>query len=322
MLQESYGLAGEIMKNRAASFYTAFRHLPEERFRGVAAVYAFCRYADDTVDSESGDRELKLESLSRLEERLRRIYDPLTPEKDKPVNPAEELSWWPAFEDTVRRFDIPLGSFLQQIDGQRMDAAFEDIKTTSALVDYSRLVAGSVGTMMMPLLAASRCDTKNPGFIAACENLGIGMQITNILRDVGEDLRTRNRLYLPAELLEAYGVKRSALEALSGMAEGTPVDALLPEGFISLWEELARLADSFYRDYEGWIAWFHPGCRVPLVAAALIYRAIADAVRAEGYNCLTKRCYTNAETRALLIKEAGRRVRERSKPARTGRDST
>ena len=310
-LIKSYGLAEKIMKDRAASFYQAFRHLPKERFQGVAALYAFCRYADDTVDRDDQGQQKgqTLESLNRLEQKLWLVYGANQAENG---SDGQELLWWPAFEDIVSRFEIPIDSFLRQIDGQRMDAAFEGLRTIEELVAYGRLVAGSVGTMMLPLLAADESDRTEPEFIKACENLGVGMQITNILRDVGEDLRTRRRLYIPEELLIKHGVPRYELEQLALNSDGALPEAPIPDGFIQLWEELAQLADTYYQAYEKWIFWFHPTCQISLVAAALIYRAIGDAVRAESYNCFTKRCYTDAKTRSALIIEAGKRVCNRS----------
>jgi phytoene synthase len=314
-LRTSYDAAEAIMKERARSFYQAFHRLPEERFRGVAALYAFCRYADDAVDliGESKKKSTAIQLLRVLEKRLRRLYaSEAGLVDDDPCLCPENQLWRYAFEDTVRRFRIPIASFLRQIEGQRMDAQFHDIRTGEELITYCRLVAGSVGTMMLPLLAQDEADTENPEFVAACENLGIGMQITNILRDVGEDLRTRNRLYLPAELLAAHGLKRSELEALALRETDAPVETEIPKSFIALWEQLAQLADGYYLDYEKWLFRFHPGCRIPLIAAALSYRAIADAVRKEGYNCFTKRCYTSAETRAFLYAEAEKRVRDQT----------
>lgn len=301
-LEQAYKLAEEIMKERATSFYQAFKHLPAERFRSVSALYAFCRHADDTVDIKPQQRgkQATLALLDSLERQLRLLYSSDYAE-DKLFSGS--FPWWPAFADTVTRFDVPIDSFLQQLEGQRQDIDFADIETTDQLVEYCRLVAGSVGTMMLPILAADDADTNNPGLVIACESLGIAMQITNILRDVGEDLRTRNRLYLPRDLLEQHGVKRHTLEKLAHY-KGDSVKELIPKGFVTLWEKLANMADEYYKSYERWLGCFHPSTRLPLVAAALSYRAIADEVRKEQYNCFTKRCYTSSETRAQIANQA------------------
>lgn len=303
-LTTSYHAAEEILKDRATSFYQAFHQLPTERFQGVAAVYAFCRYADDTVDQASlRQKGSELEQLDRLEAKLRAMY---TEQHNWEL--SDDQPWWPAFADTVRRFAIPIDSFLHQIEGQRRDADFSDVQTMGELLEYCRLVAGSVGTMLLPLLVADDADLDNSEFVHACQSLGVGMQITNILRDVGEDLKTRNRIYLPADLLKEYRITRVELLELAACTDESRLQAAIPQSFILLWERLAMLADEYYFEYENWISWFHPSCQIPLTSAALVYRAIADAVRGQSYNCFSKRCYTDAATRAVLIASATKRV--------------
>lgn len=303
-LTTSYHAAEEIMKDRARSFYQAFHQLPTERFQGVAAVYAFCRYADDTVDQASlRQKDSAMEQLDRLEAKLRAMY---TQRHNWEL--SDDQPWWPAFADTVRRFAIPIDSFLHQIEGQRKDADFSDVQTMEELLEYCRLVAGSVGTMLLPLLVADDADLDNSEFVHACQSLGVGMQITNILRDVGEDLKTRNRIYLPADLLKEYRITRVELLELVACTDKSRLQAAIPQNFILLWERLAKLADQYYFQYENWISWFHPSCQIPLTSAALVYQAIADAVRLQSYNCFSKRCYTDAATRAFLIASATKRV--------------
>lgn len=299
-LKKSYRTAIEIMKRRAVSFYQTFRCLPEERFQSVAALYAFCRYADDLVDSAAKNHsDESLDGLNRLERTIRGLYS----EKDQFEIPAEE-DWWIAFADSIQKFMIPIDGFLKQIDGQRKDAEFADIQTLRELFEYCRLVAGSVGKILLPLLVTCEADLADQKFIASCENLGVAMQLTNILRDVGEDLRTRNRVYLPAAMMTEYGVDREKLYELCYIRDDELVRRSIPQAFIALWEKLAGLADRFYFQFEERISWFDPACRAPLIASALVYRGIADAVRNEAYNCFTKRCYTNPATRLSLIAAA------------------
>ena len=306
-IEAAYAAAVATMQSRAVSFHQAFSQLPAARFRGVAALYAFCRHADDLVDQAGGgaavDRALL--SLDELEADVHGLDVSGAAGRAAPNGGGREtLPWWPAFAATVRRHQIPLDSFLRQIEGQRMDAGLRDIDTVAHLLDYCRLVAGSVGVMMLPLLADDTTDVRDPGLIKACEDLGVGMQITNILRDVGEDLRLRNRVYLPADLRARHGVLRSSLEHLAARESDGGAEHQIPPGFIALWEELATLAEPYYQAYEGWIGAFHPGCRVPLAAAALSYRAIADAVREAAHDCFTRRGYTSAETRAQCLAQA------------------
>lgn len=317
-LEASFDIAKKTMKARAISFYHAFSKLPTERFRAVTAVYAFCRHADDAVDriKQVHDRERATEELNLLERRVRKLYgyqsnQPHSTSDALLAEPAAVLGeplWWPAFRHTVSSFGIPLDSALKQLKGQRMDLDFTDIQTLDELTDYARLVAGSVGTMLLPLLTEEAGNSRDLTFAVFCEDLGIAMQLTNILRDVGEDLRTRGRLYLPADLLAKYGVDRGLLQDLSTLADNRGISSAksIPQNFIDLWESLAGIAEGYYQGYQGWIKRFHPDCRFPLVASVLNYRGIADAVRAADYNCLTRRCYTSSAARARFLLEARR----------------
>lgn len=304
-LAASYQAADRIMKERAVSFYHAFSHIPAERFQGVTAVYAFCRYADDLVDctAAKGGTAAVSDRLDELEQLITRICSDAVPSGSGTDRyPAVYEPWWPAFEDTVTRCRIPAVGFLMQIDGQRLDMAPEDIQDTDELIRYCRLVAGSVGRMMLPFLARSEVCTDEP-LIEACEQLGIAMQITNILRDVGEDLREKNKVYIPASLLTEYGVGRETLAVLAHRMKDEPAQPV-PEPFIRLWEALAATADRYYLPYQKMRDCFHPQCFVPLFAAAKMYQAIAGAVRAAAYNCFTQRCYTDTETRKSILLEA------------------
>ncbi|UTC61748.1 phytoene/squalene synthase family protein [Treponema sp. OMZ 787] len=305
-LKNSYRQAEKIMKERAVNFYRAFSNLPPERFKGVAAVYAFCRYADDLVDKShtKRDEQTILKSLLDLENALKFLYS----EKDTSGSFSSDNSvfhqiWWPAFEETVKKFNIPQTSFLMQIEGQRMDLSPDDIKTFDEFIEYCRLVASSVGLMMLPFLVKPDKEM-DESFVKSCEDLGIAMQITNILRDVGEDLREKNKLYLPASLMEEYGITRTELESLSKHSTEEKIEDLIPQNFISLWEKLASIADDYYASFEKKLSYFHTDCVASVFAAARMYRGIADAVREASYNCFTKRCYTPERIRRAVIAEA------------------
>jgi phytoene synthase len=294
-LNESYQVSIQIMQERATSFYEAFKHLPQERFHGVAAIYAFCRYSDDCVDYLD-DENHALHKLDELEHNLKEFY------LNKNLQ-SDYYPWWKAFVDTIQKFNIPIDAFLDQIEGQRRDLHFKDIATMDDLIEYSRLVAGSVGVMMLPVIAADGIDLNNHDFKKACESLGVGMQITNILRDVGEDMRLRNRLYLPLERLSQYGIDRKTIEYLSNSN-----DVEVPLSFKDCWESLSLEAKKYYSDFESWISSFHPMCQVSLVAAAYLYQGIEDVVRKENYNCFNKRCYTSLDDRKRLIEKAKQMV--------------
>lgn len=310
-LAASYEAALQVMQERAVSFYAAFSMLPEDRFRAVAAVYAFCRAADDIADqSQPGDRDSALQQIARLEALLWGLYKGKGSAAGKAGNQDLHYPWLPAFEDALRRFSLPIAPFLNQLAGQRMDIHFAGIPNTEGLIRYGRLVAGSVGLMLLPMLARDRETARRPDLMAACEDLGIGMQITNILRDVGEDLRLRGRIYLPRDLMREHQLTREELLALAYHAGQDPPP--VPQGFVRLFEGLSSLADGFYQGIAPCLCLIHPACRTPLLAAARSYQAIAGAVRDTGYNCFTRRCYTRKEQRGDLYHAAQVQVQQLS----------
>src|SRR5690606_6580582 len=146
--------------------------------------------------------------------------------------------------------DMNISHFLTQIDGQRMDVEFKPLKHIEDLIQYSQKVAGSVGLMLLPILVVDQLCLKNPLFQKACEDLGVGMQITNILRDVGEDIKTRNRIYLPEEILARYQVNMNEIEKIVLENESDPE---IPTEFIKAWDFLFDLANHYYDAYLNYL---------------------------------------------------------------------
>lgn len=308
-LKQSYKACDRIMADRAKSFYQAFHLLPVDRFEAVTALYAYNRYVDDLVDNDLLDRSAD-EILKRLDEleRLLKSQFVLDEAIDKEISEYfNRLEWWPAFEHTLQHYEIPVEALIDQIRGQRMDMEDFQINTAEDLVSYSRHVAGSVGIMMLPLLLKNREDVSRLDLQKACLDLGVGMQITNILRDVGEDYRKYKRIYLPARLREDYGIDESLIANLAwSQATDKEVVKQIPQRFVDLWESLSSLADQHYASITSYLSYFHPAARFPILAAASVYHGIADAVRDASYNCFTRRNYTSHLKRLELITKAKR----------------
>ena len=141
------------------------------------------------------DKDNTIIKLDKIEKKVKSIFKDKSNNSKKDLNNVEnkweeqiweeENPWWISFVDSVTNFNIKLDPLLNQIKGQRWDIEFKDIETEKDLIEYGRLVAGSVGSMMLPLLLLDEEATNNKEIVIACENLGVGMQITNILRDVG-----------------------------------------------------------------------------------------------------------------------------------------
>jgi len=308
-LKLSYQAAEEIMRKNASSFYAAFKKIEREKFLDIAAVYAFCRYADDLADIETQSNEMRLQRLNLLEQDVRSLYD-----RSSQKNRYFRYAWWTAFENAVLNRQIPLEAFLGQIDGQRSDIYLKSIENKDDFILYCKKVAGTVGLMLAPMLKGDGADAR---YESVCEGLGIAMQITNILRDIGEDLRNRNRLYIPQTFMKKYHVTRKELENLSTLPNVLQrcysffqPNFKVGKQVVHLWEEMALLSEYYYDEFYRHLYMFSPDALFPVTAAAVFYQAILEEVRKSNYNCFTKRCYTSTKRKSDLLKMAARRVEE------------
>ncbi len=288
VLKASYLACENIMAKESKSFYQAFHLLPREAFQGVAALYAYNRYVDDVADSDHFSKEVALDELKKLEDKILHLD----------TSEDVEADWWMAFKDTVLTCKVSTTALLKQLQGQRMDILGHKVVDMADLVAYSSNVAGSVGEMLLPLLVDKDTPISETLRQAAID-LGIGMQLTNILRDVGEDYRDRQRIYLPQTLLDAYNVDEAMIKRLSYHDEEE-----IPQNFIDLWEHIYQIGDQYYDSIKPVIKDFSQVAQLPILSSAYIYHGIGNAVRKANHNCFTKRNYTNNIERMRLIYQA------------------
>ena len=183
-LSDAYAECTRIARASGSSFYQAFRLLPDERRRGLEALYAWCRVVDDAAD-ESADPPA---ALAAWRDELGRAF----------ANAATR-SVTIALADTVRRFDIPPRHLDEILTGVEMDLHRRRYETFEELRRYCYHVAGAVGLATIPILGCR--DERSRAY---AEALGIALQLTNILRDLAEDAE-RGRIYLPLEDLRRFG---------------------------------------------------------------------------------------------------------------------
>lgn len=290
-LKHDYAYCEDVIKASSKSFYTAFSKLPKDKAKAVYAIYAFCRQADDTVDAQE-PLELKKEKLAVLAEELTSFTEGVTP--NHPM--------WRALRDVFNRYDMDAAPFFDQLEGQKRDLAFSEIMDLAALKEYSYYVAGSVGLMLLPILAAKQGAKEKfkKDLKESAVALGVAMQLTNILRDVGEDYRDNHRIYLPSDRLQHHGVKIETV-----MQSGPD------ENFIALWEEIARESEEGYDFFRNTIHHYDEDCRLPVLVSAMLYRAIMDSVRQNGYNCLHVRNYVSETKMLALVLEARKILKKR-----------
>ncbi|MGM0845756.1 MAG: phytoene/squalene synthase family protein [Bacillota bacterium] len=273
-MKEAYQACEDIIKKNSKTFYKAFSFLPEENRNAVWAIYAFCREVDDIVDE---GKNTQVEIL-RFKEEFSRF------------SRGEHLSespYWTALHDVFQRFQMELAPFEDMITGQEMDLSERRYHSINELESYCYHVAGTVGLMLLPVLAPGKEKQLRDGAIA----LGIAMQYTNILRDIGEDL-TRNRIYLPKETMIQHGYSTTLLE-------GNVVNS----SFISLWESLAERAETYYQEALESISHYPAYSQLPVQSAAIFYRGILDSVRSNGHNVFSKRAYVSDGQKEKLLAE-------------------
>jgi phytoene synthase len=182
----AYAYCQSVTRREAANFYYGIRLLPKERRAALCAVYALARRIDDIGDGTAPQKE----KLRRLEQE-RRSLDAIATAYDDPVLVA--------LADASARFPIPLEAFGDVIDGVEMDVRGTSYQTFADLLPYCRRVAGSIGRLSLGVFEARDRDAAS----VYADDLGVAFQLTNILRDVREDL-ARGRVYLPAEDLDRF----------------------------------------------------------------------------------------------------------------------
>lgn len=261
------------------SFRFASRLFPAGPRDVVAGVYAFCRFTDDLVDRREDrppeEREALLDAWLELS---REAYGTGT-------------SGIPLLDTVLgetARAGVPFRYAEELVEGVRMDLAPRHFPDLPSLRVYSFRVASVVG-----LWLTERFGTRDPWVLARAEAMGHAMQLTNILRDVGEDLR-RGRLYLPLDRLAAHGVDPDAL-ASAALRRSAP-----PPGYPALVEELLGQAEADYREAFPAIAGLPPFFQRPVAVAARVYEGIHREIRRNGYDNLQRRAFTNLPRKGML----------------------
>ncbi len=288
-LAASHAYCHAQTKRHARSFYFASVALPTDKKRAAYAVYAFCRYADDLVDRGEG---------TNVEKTLARVGDTF----DRMVaGDLKEPPFAPAFAWAVNRYGIEKQPFLDLLKGVSMDLGPVRIADWPQLQDYCYHVASVVGLMMARIF-----ELRDEAGRERAIDLGIAMQLTNILRDVGEDF-AMGRVYLPADEMAAAGVTTEIL-ALDRVAE--PLRALLRQ-------QAARAREYYHRAEAGIPLLADDGSQFTVWLMRHVYAGILDEVEKLDYEVLRRRAKTSFARKLVLAGRAWRdhrRTRHDSRP--------
>lgn len=243
-----------------SSFYYSFVFLPPPRRRAITALYAFCREVDDVVD-ETHDPQVAQSQLDWWRRETEAIYS------GKPEHPVSK-----ALVPVVREFNLPQEQLLEIIDGMQMDLQQTRYLDFKALNLYCYRVASVVG-----LLAAEIFGYRDRQTLKYAHDLGIAFQLTNIIRDVGEDAR-RGRIYLPVDELQQFKVTARQI-----------LDAEYSDNFRALMEFQIERAEKYYDQALALLPQVDRKSQRAGLIMAGIYRATLREIRAEGCRVLTQR---------------------------------
>ena len=243
-----------------SSFYYSFLFLPPERRRAITALYAFCREVDDVVD-ECADAQLARTKLGWWRLEIGKLF------QSAPSHPVTK-----ALQPFIQEFQIREKHLNEIIDGMEMDLTQTRYLDFPGLERYCYHVAGAVG-----LLAAGIFGYSDPRTLDYARNLGTAFQLTNIIRDVGEDAR-KNRIYLPMDELKKFEVPAADI-----------LQARYSANFANLMAFQARRAESYYEQAMTFLPEADRRSQRAGLIMAAIYRATLAEIEREGYRVLTQR---------------------------------
>jgi phytoene synthase len=266
-----------VARTRARNFYYSFVLLPRAKRDAMCAIYAFMRYCDDLSDDPSAGADQARSSI----ERWRADLDAALAGRfsGHPV--------WPAFHETVARYNIPARYFADMIEGVSSDLEPRLIQSFDELYSYCYRVASVVGLTVIHIFGF-----ESPDAPLLAEKCGIAFQITNILRDIKEDAE-RQRIYLPAEDLERFGV--SAEDLLAGKRT---------DGFVELMRFEAARARAYYTESAPLVGMVSPGSRSSLWALIEIYSRLLDRIVKSGFDVLARRISLSAWEKCAIVARA------------------
>jgi phytoene synthase len=269
-LRKAYKHAERISAQHSKSFYFASGLLPEEKRSAIRALYAFCRTVDDIVDESSdAEQDTQLDYWRTVVETAAFAENDLVAA---------------AWADTLTRYHIPRHYALQLIDGVARDLLQSRYQTFEELATYCYGVASTVGLMSMCIVGFHSNDA-----VPYAIKLGVALQMTNILRDVGEDY-DNGRLYLPREELAFYGIPESDI------AEGRVTDNW--RQFMKF--QIDRARQLYEKSWAG-VKMLEREGQLAIGAASVFYQGILDEIEKSGYDVFTRRASLNTFAKASRI---------------------
>ena len=282
---DAYEFCRQITAKYSKTFYLGSLLMPEEKRRAIWAIYVWCRRTDELVDGPQS-RLTTPETLARWEQQLESVF------AGQPVDDPDV-----ALVDTLQRFPMDIQPFRDMIAGQQMDLHRSRYQTFDELQLYCYRVAGTVGLMTSAIFGINDSGSKVPWQNQGEENdprekaiaLGIAKQLTNILRDVGEDA-SRGRIYIPLEELALFNYTEEDL--FNGVVDDR-------------WRELMRYqiqrARKYYNQAEKGIRSLSLDSRWPVWSALMLYQGILDVIERNDYDVFRRRAYVSGPKKLTYL---------------------
>lgn len=283
-LDEAYEYCRQITAKYSKTFYLGTLLMPESKRKAIWAIYDWCRRTDELVDGPNAKLTTP-ETLNDWEAQLESVF------AGCPVSDPDV-----ALVDTIQRFPVDIQPFRDMIAGQRMDLYRNRYETFEELKLYCYRVAGTVGLMSSAILGVNPNPSKAPWHptdeyipVEEAIALGIANQLTNILRDVGEDT-LRGRIYLPLEDLERFNYTEEDL-----------FKGIIDDRWRALMQFQIERARQYYQDAERGIRALNSDSRWPVWAALMLYQGILDVIEYNQYDVFTKRAFVPTAKKMLYL---------------------
>jgi len=283
-VDEAYKHCRAIAHKHGANFSVGFRFLPPIKRRAVYAAYAFCRVADDIVDEVVESSSRRVAEQEQLDDLTTRRLDDWQHELDLAYSGTPTHPITIALADALQHFDIPKSAFIALIDGCRQDMVKSRYKTFDELLHYCDLVASSISDISLSIFGYRSDAAPRYG-----RNLSTALQLTNVTRDIGDDL-TRDRIYLPREELRRFGV---AEEELFARAETDRMRSLIQF-------QIAR-AEQYFHDAEPLLHELSFDARFPTLLMGGVYATVLAKLKKDPFIAIRKRLSLSPLQKVLVV---------------------
>jgi len=269
-VDDSYAYCRAIAHKHGANFSVGFRFLPREKRRAVYAAYAYCRWADDIAD-DPGEN-----ILQRLDDWQRELDACYAGEPAHPITIA--------LADALKSFNIPKSAFVALIDGCRLDVVKSRYETFDELLHYCELVAASISDISLSIFGYRSNAAVEHG-----RQLSSALQLTNIARDVGDDV-TRDRIYLPQEDLQRFSVTEQEI-----------LDRVESDRMRALLEFQIERAETYFRAAEPLLDELDFDARFPVLLMGGIYATVLGKLKKDPLMAIRKRLSLSTLQKMLVV---------------------